>query len=708
MTFGAPSSDGGLTIANYEYSVDGGESWTARSPASTVSPVLVTSLSNGTNYGIALRAVTGAGAGSASAVLYGQPVAAPSAPLGVSVTVASQRLSVSFTAPSSNGSPITSYEYSTNGGTSWTSAATTATTFDITGLTNGTTYSVRVRAINAIGAGAATVALSRTPAAVPGSPIISTINNTATLASVATTALSVSFTPGANNGAEISNYEYATSTDGGVTFSSWTTRSPASSFSPLVIESLTAGVTYHVQIRAVNANGSGQSSEISSATAGGAAATVTITYNSQGGSAITTGTSTVGGQIASSPGTPTRSGYSFSGWFTAASGGSALSFPYTHNQNADFTLHAQWSANSYTVTYNGNENTSGSIPAPASATFGSSFTASTNSGALARSGFSFVGWNSSADGTGTDFTAGASAAWSLAANTTLYAKWNDVDAPTASVTTARIRNSESATVESTETGSAYLVNTSITVTNLVSITSAANSVWNQVTISAVGTPTLLSATGLVDGTYKVYAADSANNLSAASTGTITIDSTAPTLTLAVSSTTSSTSSISFILSGNEDIDCATIETTPGVDFDLTGISTITSIVQTSATVCVLNANSTATAGGGAVTSTLTRATSFSVADTAGNTQTSLSGSPQSVTVTVSSVSGGGGASTATTTTSTTSTTTSTTTTTVRVTTTVPATTTTTPTTTTVVVPATTTTVRPRRTTTTTSTTIRPV
>ena len=634
VTFGAPGSNGGSTISNYEYSLDGGASWTLRSPSSTTSPLVISGLTNGTNYGISMRAITDAGAGSASTVLYGLPVAAPSAPTGVSVTVASQRLSVSFTAPSSNGSPITNYEYSTNGGTSWTSAATTATTFDITGLTNGTTYSVRVRAINAIGTGPATDALSRTPAAVPGSPIVSTIDNTATLASVATTALSVSFTAGANNGAEISNYEYATSTDAGVTFGSWITRSPASSFSPLVIGSLTAGVTYHVRIRAVNANGSGQSSEVSSATSGGAAATVTITYNSQGGSAITNGTTTVGGQIASSPGTPTRGGYSFAGWFTAASGGSALSFPYTHNQSADFTLHAQWSANAYSVTYDGNGNTSGSIPAPASATFGSSFTTSTNSGGLARSGFSFVGWNSAANGTGTDFTAGASAAWSLAANTTLYAKWNDVDAPTASVTTARIRNSESATVESTETGTAYLVNTSITVTNLVSITSAANSVWNQVTISAVSTPTLLSATGLVDGTYKVYAADSANNVSAASVGTVTIDSTAPELTLGVSSTTSSTSSISFTLSGNENIDCTTIEMTPGVDFDLTGISAITSIVQTTATVCTVNANSTATAGGGAVVSTLTAAGSFSVADIAGNAKTSLAGSPQLITVTI--------------------------------------------------------------------------
>lgn len=454
VTFGVPTSNGGAAITNYEYSVDGGASWTARSPGATTSPLVVTSLSNGTNYAIALRAITSAGAGSSSTVLYGQPVAAPSVPTSVSVTAASQRLSVSFTAPSSNGLPISTYEYSTNDGTSWTSAATTSTSFDITGLTNGTAYSVRVRAVNAAGNGTATGALSRTPAAVPGSPIVSTINNTASLASVATTALSVSFTAGANNGAEISNYEYAISTDAGVTFGSWTTRSPASSFSPLVIGSLTEGVTYHVRIRAVNTNGSGQTSEVSSATAGAAAATVAVLYNSQGGSAITGGTTTVGGQIASSPGTPTRSGYTFAGWFAAATGGSALSFPHTHNQSVDFTLHAQWTANSYTVSYNGNGNTSGSTPSSASATFSTSFTASTNSGSLGRSGYSFVGWNTAANGTGTDFTAGASATWSLAATTTLYAKWNVLapsggGAPATTTTTSTTTTSTTTTTSST-------------------------------------------------------------------------------------------------------------------------------------------------------------------------------------------------------------------------------------------------------------------
>ena len=95
-------------------------------------------------------------------------------------------------------------------------------------------------------------------------------------------------------------------------------------------------------------------------------------------------------------------------------------------------------------------------------------------------------------------------------------------APTASVTTATITTSENAVVQSTETGTAYLVNTAVTVSNLASITGAADNQSNSVTISSAATNTNLPATGLADGTYKVYAVDSAGNLSSASTNSVTL------------------------------------------------------------------------------------------------------------------------------------------------------------------------------------------
>lgn len=95
-------------------------------------------------------------------------------------------------------------------------------------------------------------------------------------------------------------------------------------------------------------------------------------------------------------------------------------------------------------------------------------------------------------------------------------------APTASVTTATITTSENAVVQSTETGTAYLVNTAVTVSNLASITGAADNQSNSVTISSAATNTNLPATGLADGTYKVFAVDASGLLSSASSNSVTL------------------------------------------------------------------------------------------------------------------------------------------------------------------------------------------
>ena len=101
----------------------------------------------------------------------------------------------------------------------------------------------------------------------------------------------------------------------------------------------------------------------------------------------------------------------------------------------------------------------------------------------------------------------------------------DRTAPVASITTAIITTSGNAMVQSTETGTVYLVNTTVTVTNLASITGAADNQWNSVTISSADTDTNLPATGLADGTYKVYAIDAAGNISSASSNSVTVATT---------------------------------------------------------------------------------------------------------------------------------------------------------------------------------------
>ena len=69
--------------------------------------------------------------------------------------------------------------------------------------------------------------------------------------------------------------------------------------------------------------------------------TLTVTLVEQGGSEIADASTTSGASM-SDPGTPTRAGYDFDGWFDASTGGSAISFDYAHGQIANFTLYAQW------------------------------------------------------------------------------------------------------------------------------------------------------------------------------------------------------------------------------------------------------------------------------------------------------------------------------------------------------------------------------
>lgn len=69
IAFTSPVSDGGSPITNYQYSLNGGTTWTAFSPADTSSPVTITGLAPGTTYQLRLRAISTLGNGESSTVL---------------------------------------------------------------------------------------------------------------------------------------------------------------------------------------------------------------------------------------------------------------------------------------------------------------------------------------------------------------------------------------------------------------------------------------------------------------------------------------------------------------------------------------------------------------------------------------------------------------------------------------------------------------
>jgi uncharacterized repeat protein (TIGR02543 family) len=81
------------------------------------------------------------------------------------------------------------------------------------------------------------------------------------------------------------------------------------------------------------------------------------------------------------------------------------------------------SATTYTVTFNANSATGGTAPSAMSANQGASITLP-GQGNLTRTGYTFGGWNTSADGSGTPYAAGSS--YTVTGNATLYAKWDAI------------------------------------------------------------------------------------------------------------------------------------------------------------------------------------------------------------------------------------------------------------------------------------------
>ena len=119
----------------------------------------------------------------------------------------------------------------------------------------------------------------------------------------------------------------------------------------------------------------------------------------------------------------------------------------------------------------------------------------------------------------------------------------------------------------------------------------------------------------------------------AATTTTTIAAVKPVVTLLREGGTSTSASVNYTVTGDRDLDCTTLSTVIGVDFATKYISAINSVVQTSAKVCTVNAQSRAERDNTAYDTVLSAAATFAIADTSGNVQTVLLGSPQTIWVT---------------------------------------------------------------------------
>jgi alpha-tubulin suppressor-like RCC1 family protein len=250
----AVADNGGRSLSSIQYRLNSG-SWLVGSSGSSCcsGSLLITGLTNGTEYSVSLRVLNYDGPSDNSLAISGVPATSPSAPVisNISRPTEGGSLAVTFTLGSPNGREITAVQYSLDGVT-WLSRSdggVTSSPLVITGLVNGQSYQVRLRALNAQGQSGASGVVVQSPATVPSVP-------TAIRVEPANSKLSIVFgSPMTNGGLAITNYEY--SIDNGET---WLTRSPAAVTSPITVTGLTNGVIYAVKLRAVNPQGSGAES----------------------------------------------------------------------------------------------------------------------------------------------------------------------------------------------------------------------------------------------------------------------------------------------------------------------------------------------------------------------------------------------------------------------------------------------------------------
>jgi fibronectin type 3 domain-containing protein len=252
LSWNAPSTDGGSPVTGYTATASPGGATCATNGATSCT---VIGLTNGTAYSFTVTATNAVGTGPPSNALNATPATVPGAPTLTSATPGSGQVSLSWTAPASNGgSAITGYTATASPGGA-VCATNGATNCAVTGLTNGVLYSFTVAATNAVGTGPASNTLTATPApaaTVPGAPtLVSAIRGDAQVA--------LSWNPPSSDGGSSITAYTATASPGGTTC---TTNGATS----CTVTSLTNGVQYSFTVTATNGVGTGPASNALTAT----------------------------------------------------------------------------------------------------------------------------------------------------------------------------------------------------------------------------------------------------------------------------------------------------------------------------------------------------------------------------------------------------------------------------------------------------------
>jgi len=152
--------------------------------------------------------------------------------------------------------------------------------------------------------------------------------------------------------------------------------------------------------------------------------TYTVTFNSNGGNGTVSPISTLSESYITLPSADslTRNGYVLVGWFTYVNGSETTSISPgdSYKVVGNVTMYAKWIL-VYIITFDKNT-AAGTVPSSLFATALTNYVVPLPyAGELSKDGYTFGGWNTKADGTGTNYSAGVN--YTAGSNVTLYAKW---------------------------------------------------------------------------------------------------------------------------------------------------------------------------------------------------------------------------------------------------------------------------------------------
>ena len=253
-----PVDANGGTDLEYELEYRAGDGEWASIPAS------MTDLTNGTRYEVRVRATNDVGAGAWSASVFVTPAGAPGEVDGFDWTPIADGVSLSWDAADDNGAEITGYDVELSDGETTDVTTSATTSVDITGLGNNTNWTVRIRAVNDVSAGAWLEAGDVTAGTTASAPVVTVTPGDARIG--------VSWVaPTFTGGSAIIGYEV-----------SWKPRGSDARASTVVVAGLSTTLTglansteYEITVRALNQTAIGDSSDASFAYAYGFTASFT-------------------------------------------------------------------------------------------------------------------------------------------------------------------------------------------------------------------------------------------------------------------------------------------------------------------------------------------------------------------------------------------------------------------------------------------------